>query len=279
MSSENDTGPDDRKSGPNPLAPNGTPMSPSQKASFESELNDFLDTPDTPAGAVNAGTTDVRVSGGGFISAPNMPDAKASTDLAAALQDRFASGYGQFPEMDLGPLGKVQSPIGSAFNAIGQASINNQANQLAKGGTPVYGSGNNISVGYDPMRDVKDLKGVMHEGLFGMQVYSGQSQFNPNQFDENGNRVAQKDGDGPDNQSTLGNAVSAKPLIKEKPKQYAKANNMKVEQNTTKVKKPKAAGDGEGIDGALVRRTKSLQSNRRGILGRPDDKKKTLLGA
>ena len=71
MASENDTGPDDRtvNSGPNPLAPNGTPMSPSQKASFESELNDFLDTPDTPAGNVNTGTTDVRVSGGGVISA------------------------------------------------------------------------------------------------------------------------------------------------------------------------------------------------------------------
>tara|TARA_Y100000004_G_scaffold136481_1_gene154582 strand:+ start:7268 stop:8122 length:855 start_codon:yes stop_codon:yes gene_type:complete len=229
--------------------------------------------------AVSAGGfKDVNVSGGKVISAAEVPEDEAEA-LADALADRFASGYGQIPAIDLPVVGPVQTPIGGVLNLAAEVNNKNLQNQLKAGGVPVYGSGDKITVGYNPNADIKDLKGVVGKGLFGGTAYSGAPMFNPNMFDEKGNRVPVKDDDGPnDNQSALGGAVQAKPIIK-KEKEFAKAVNENPQGQKIKVKKPKAAGDGEGIDGALVRRTKTLQSNRRGILGRPDSKKKTLLGA
>lgn len=218
-------------------------------------------------------------TGQGNVMAANVPDQATSDALANALGDRFDSGYGSFQGFET-PFGNIQTPMGAFFNAIGGMSNKNMQNQLKAGGVPVYGKGDRISIGYDPNADIKDLKGVMGKGLFGGTAYSGQGNFNPSQFDNKGNRLPTQDNGGDDNQtSTLGNAVAAKPIIKKKPTEFAKANNVNPQQQNVKVRKPKSAGDGEGVDGALVRRTKTLQSNRRGILGRPDSKKKTLLGA
>lgn len=274
MSSENDKGPGGGSGPSNPLAPGGKPMSEKQKDAFDNELSGFLDNPD---GYYGGGTKDI-MTGKGTVSAATVPDQSTSDALANALNDRWESGFGQVQPFNT-PLGPIQTPIGGMLNALGNLSNKNIQNQLKNGGIPVYGNGDKISIGYDPNADIKDLKGVMGTGLFGGTAYSGQPMFNPNQFDNKGNRLPQEDKGGDDNQtSTLGNAVAAKPIIK-KPTEYAKANNVNPQQQNVKVRKPKAAGDGDEVDGALVRRTKTLQSNRRGILGRPDSKKKTLLGA
>ena len=275
MSSENDTGPGGSQGPSNPLAPGGKPMSEKQKDAFDNELSGFLDNPD---GYYGGGTKDV-MTGKGVVSAATVPDQATSDALASALNDRFESGFGQIQPFNT-PLGPIQTPIGAFANAIGSMSNKNMQNQLKGGGIPVYGKGDKISIGYDPNADIKDFQGVVGKGLFGGTAYSGASQFNPNLFDNKGNRLPVKEdgGDNNDSTSTLGNAVAAKPIIK-KPTEYAKANNVNPQQQNVKVRKPKAAGDGDEVDGALVRRTKTLQSNRRGILGRPDSKKKTLLGA
>jgi hypothetical protein len=218
-------------------------------------------------------------TGKGKVMSANVPDQSTSDALADALQSRWDSGYGQISPIKT-PMGDIQTPIGAILNGLGSLGNKNIQSQLRGGGIPVYGRGDTISIGYDPNADIKDLKGVMGTGLFGGTAYSGQGNFNPNQFDNKGNRLPPQDNGGDDNQtSTLGNAVAAKPIIKKKPTEFSKANNVNPQQQNVKVRKPKAAGDGEGVDGALVRRTKTLQSNRRGILGRPDSKKKTLLGA
>lgn len=228
--------------------------------------------------AVSAGGfKDVSVSGGKVISAAEVPEDEAE-NIAQALADRFASGYGQIPSIDLPVVGPVQTPIGGVLNLAAEVNNKNLQNQLKAGGVPVYGKKDKISVGYDPNADIKDLQGVVGKGLFGGTAYSGAPMFNPNMFDEKGNRVPVDDKGDDNNQSALGGAVEAKPIIK-KETEFAKAVNENPQGQKIRVKKPKAAGDGEVIDGALVRRTKTLQSNRRGILGRPDSKKKTLLGA
>ena len=168
-------------------------------------------------------------------------------------------------------------------------STNNMAKALRGGGVPVYSTGTKngvpqITVGYNENMSAKDLVGVQHQGLFGGTVYSGQSQFNPANFDAKGNyKDPFESGDNDDGGavSALGSAKPAVAPKAQKPEvtQFAKAVNKNPQEQLTKVRKPKAAGQDVEAGGALVRRTKTLQSNRRGILGRPDSTKKTLLGS
>ena len=187
-----------------------------------------------------------------------------------------------------GPFG-VPTPVTGAMNFMAGMSTNNMAKALRGGGVPVYSTGTKngvpqITVGYNENMSAKDLVGVQHQGLFGGTVYSGQSQFNPANFDAKGNyKDPFESGDNDDGGavSALGSAKPAVAPKAQKPEvtQFAKAVNKNPQEQLTKVRKPKAAGQDVEAGGALVRRTKTLQSNRRGILGRPDSTKKTLLGS
>jgi|MDSW01.2.fsa_nt_gb hypothetical protein len=187
-----------------------------------------------------------------------------------------------------GPFG-VPTPVTGAMNVMANLSIENQAKALEMGGLPVFSTGfkdgkPQISVGYNDKFSAKDLVGVQHTGLFGGTVFSGQDMYNPANFDKFGNYKDPFDtGDGGDDntQSTLGQAVQAKapPKVQQQKQEFAKAINRSPQEQLTKVRKPKAATGEFEAGGALVRRTKSLKSDRRGILGKPDTGKKTLLGA
>lgn len=182
-------------------------------------------------------------------------------------------GYGMLPGV---------SPATVAMNMVGKASIENMAKAIETGGMPVYDAGNGkISVGYNNNMSAKDIVGVQHSGLFGGTVYSGRPEFNPSNFDKDGNYNDPFNNDGGDNQqSTMGGAVSAKKVATQKKQtNFAKAVNKNPQEQISKVRKPKSAGGEFQDGGALVRRTKTLQSDRRGILGKPDTGKKTLLGA
>ena len=185
-------------------------------------------------------------------------------------------GYGMLPGI---------TPLSVGMNAMGKLSQENIAKAIEGGGLPVYDIGNGkISVGYSDKYGASQIVGVQHTGIFGGTVYSGQNQFNPANWDKDGKYTDPFDNDrfgGGDNEvSTLGSAVQAtKPMATKKVQEFAMAVNKNPQEQLTKVKKPKAAGGEFEQGGALVRRTKTLQSDRRGILGKPDTGKKTLLGA
>lgn len=213
----------------------------------------------------------VSVGGGGKVFAANVPDQETRDKLASDLQGRWDSGYGQLPSF---------GPVTGIFNAIGGISNKNIQNQLKDGGVPVYGKNGKISIGYDPNADIKDLQGVIGKGLFGETgAYSGNPNFNPKNYDKNLNRIPENDSGGDNNSTTSVMAAAPAPVTTKKQIEFAKANNVNPMEQKVSVRRPTAADGGDGDDGALVRRTKSLQSNRRGILGRPDTKKKTLLGS
>ena len=231
---------------------------------------------------LNTGTKGKKGATGDITG--NPVDTRTSGEiLADQIQaNRAANQY-------TGPFG-VPTPVTGAMNFMAGMSTNNMAKALRGGGVPVYSTGTKngvpqISVGYNENMSAKDLVGVQHQGLFGGTVYSGRSQYNPANFDSKGNYKDPFDSGDNDDGGAVSALGSAKPATapmtqtKAEVTQFAQAVNRNPQEQLTKVRKPKAAGGDVEAGGALVRRTKTLQSNRRGILGRPDSTKKTLLGS
>jgi len=216
---------------------------------------------------------------GSSIPNTSMTSAQLANDLRESRKGNLVganTGYGSLPGF---------SPTTLAVNAIGALSIENMAKAIEKGGLPVYstdvGNKRSISVGYRDGMNAKDLVGVQHSGLFGGTVYSGQNAYNPSNFNKDGSYTDPFDTNESDSRSTvIGTQKQSTQMKKKTQKQtFAKAVNKNPQEQMTRVRKPKASGGEFEDGGALVRRTKTLQSDKRGILGKPDTGKKTLLGA